>query len=247
MKPHSQIFGGRSNGFTLIEVLVAISIFAVISLGVYRVLSAMVQAQSKVTAHADSLHEIQQALWIMSSDMEQMAVRDIQDDNKHREPAVISDQDKYLLQFTRQGVRNPLLFNRSDMQRVGYSLGIHEEEETGVGTHADTRRASEKSSDKTRKHLLRHVWGALDRIDDTQEVVQVLLHDVDEVTMEFLTQDSKWLKSWPEKHMDSKAHVREMPVAIKMSIKTEKYGVIQRVFQIGNVLEKKKVKKEAAQ
>ncbi|HQQ63369.1 MAG TPA: type II secretion system minor pseudopilin GspJ [Pseudomonadales bacterium] len=232
----------RTQGFTLIEVMVAISIFAVISLGVYRVLSGMVQAQGAVASHADSLHEIQQALWIMSSDIEQIAVRDIQDENKRRVPAVISDKDDFLLQFTRQGLRNPLLFHRSDLQRVAYSLGPAEEDDANNATgHGKTG-----SGDHKRQHLLRHVWGALDRIDETQEVKQVLLHDVDEVKLEFLTQDNKWLKNWPEKRMESNAHVRTLPVAIKIEMKTRKYGTLERVFQISNVLEKKKVKKEPA-
>lgn len=231
----------RTRGFTLIEVLVAIGIFAVISLGVYRVLSGMVQAQAKVASHADSLHEIQQALWILSTDLEQMAVRDIQDESGHREPAVISGQDNFLLKFTRRGLRNPLLFHRSDLQRVAYSLGPADSDAV------DDAHTKPGSSDHKQQHLLRHVWGALDRIDDTQEVRQVLLHDVDEVKMEFLTQDNKWLKNWPEKRMDSRIHARELPVAIKMQIRTAHYGVLERVFQISNVLEKKKVKKEAAQ
>lgn len=234
--------GGHVAGFTLIEVLVAITIFSVIAVGVYRVLSAMVEAQNKVVAHAESLHDVQQALWIMSSDLDQVVMRDIVNDNRQREPAMLSDEDDYALQFTRQGLRNPLLFNRSDLQRVAYSLGP--EPEGSVDTADEGSLATHKSETKKRQHLLRHVWGAVDRISDTNEVVQVLLPDVEEIKLEFLTQENKWLKSWPEKRMDNHAHVRELPVAIKLELKTEKYGALERVFQIGNVLEKKKVKKE---
>ncbi len=234
----------RQRGFTLLEVLVAIAVFAVVSAGVYRVLAAMVQSQDTVVKHADSLHEIQRAMRILADDVEQVVMRDIVDDNGHRHAALISDDEDFLLQFTRQGVRNPLLLNRSDLQRVAYSLGPEPAQE---GDDADSAAArSRRQSSGRESHLLRHTWGALDPLDDTEEIVQVLLHDVDEMSMEFLDGEGRWINRWPDKKPGNQVHMRDLPVAIRLVMKTVRYGEIRRTFQLGNVVEKRK-QQEAAQ
>lgn len=219
-----------ARGFTLVEVMVAMAVFAVIAAGVYRVLSAMVETQDKIVTHSESLRDLQRAMWLLSADMRQLVMRDITEANEDRSPALIADDD-YLLQFTRQGLRNPLLFNRSDLQRVAYSLGPDP-----AAVDEDGRRRRSDDS----QHLLRHTWSAVDRTDDTVEVVQVLLRDVEEVNITFLDEDGDWKKTWPEKKMDDKAHIRQLPEAIRLTLTTKKYGNIERLFQTGNVIDKKK-------
>ncbi len=222
-------------GFTLVEVMVAISIFAVVSAGVYRVLSAMVETQSKVVAHSESLRDLQRALWLISVDMNQMVMRDVRKPNDNRSPALIADDDSYIVQFTRQGARNPVLLARSDMERVAYSIG----QDPDINSH--------KNRSKKSRHLLRHTWSAVDRRDNAKETVQMLFKGVDEVRVEFLDEKGNWKSDWPEKKMDDKAHTRNLPAAIKLFIKTEKYGDLERVFQIGNVVHKQKANQDGVQ
>lgn len=224
---------GQQSGFTLLEVLVAIAVFAVVAAGVYRVLTAMVATHERVVSHSDALREMQRALWIIEADLGQLVMRDIREPNDDRAPAFIADDDDYLLQFTRQGLRNPLLFRRSDLQRVAYSLGP----EPVDPDDRDARR----QRDKDARHLLRHSWGAVDRLDDTTENVQVLLRDVEEVELAFLNEKGDWKKEWPDKKFDDKEHGRLLPEAVKIIIKTEKNGRIERLFQTGNVIHKEKV------
>jgi hypothetical protein len=73
----------------------------------------------------------------------------------------------------------------------------------------------------------------------------MLFKGVDEVRVEFLDEKGNWKSDWPEKKMDDKAHTRNLPAAIKLFIKTEKYGDLERVFQIGNVVHKQKANKMA--
>lgn len=227
-------------GFTLIEVMVAISIFAVVAAGVYRVLSAMVDTQEKIVSHSESLRDLQRALWLISTDMNQMVMRDVRKPNDNRSPALIADTDNYLLQFTRQGVRNPLLLARSDLERVAYSIGPDPDKYADQGS-------DDKKSNKKARHLLRHSWSALDRRDNAEETVQVLFRNVDEVRLEFLNEKGDWKEDWPEKKMDDKAHTRILPAAIKILIKTEKYGDLERVFQVQNVVHKQKEPRTPAQ
>jgi general secretion pathway protein J len=230
-----------ARGFTLVEVMVAISIFAVVAAGVYRVLSTMVETQNKVVAHSEALRDLQRALWLISMDMNQMVMRDVRKPNDNRSPAVIADDDKYLIQFTRQGLRNPLLLARSDLERVAYSIGP-DPDKYNVGKEGNQDSDSKKKNKKA-KHLLRHTWGATDRRDNAKENVQVLFRNVDEVQLEFLDTKGNWKQDWPEKKMDDKAHIRILPAAIKLVIKTDRYGDLERVFQVTNVVHKEKVQK----
>lgn len=216
-----------AKGFTLIEVMVAISIFAVLAAGVYRVLSAMVDTQNKVVTHSDALRDLQRSLWLISMDMNQLVMRDVRKPNDNRSPALIADDRDYLLLFTRQGLRNPLLSARSDLERVAYSIGPDPDRQN-------------KKIDKKARHLLRHSWAVLDQRDNAEETVQVLFRDVDDVKLEFLNEKGDWKEDWPEKKMDDKAHIRTLPVAIKLRIKTDKYGDLERIFQVGNVVHKQK-------
>lgn len=228
------IQASRNRGFTLLEVLVAITVFAVIAAGVYRVLSAMVETQDRVVKHADAVRELQRAMWIMSSDIEQVVMRDVRADYNDRSAAMVSDDEDFLLQFTRQGLRNPLLFNRSDLMRVAYSLGEEPD--------AETNRPKNRRSDTESRHLIRHVWGAVDRIDGTPVDKQILLHNVEEVELTFLNEEKEWGKRWPKVKPDDRAHVRELPVAVKITLKTRQFGEITRIFQLGNVVQKKQQK-----
>ncbi len=233
-----------TRGFTLVEVMVAISIFAVVAAGVYRVLSTMVETQNKVVDHSEGLRDLQRALWLISMDMNQMVMRDVRKPNDNRSPALIADDDDYLVQFTRQGLRNPLLLARSDLERVAYSIGP-DPDKYSVDKDSD-KNSDNKRKNKKSKNLLRHTWGATDRRDNAKETVQVLFRNVDEVRLEFLDTKGNWKDDWPEKKMDDKAHTRLLPAAIKLIIKTDKYGDLERVFQVTNVVHKEKAQKEKA-
>ena len=234
-----------TKGFTLIEVMVAISIFAVVAAGIYRVLSTMVETQNKVVVHSEALRDLQRALWLISMDMNQMVMRDVRKPNDNRSPALIADADNYLIQFTRQGLRNPLLLARSDLERVAYSIGP-DPDKYAVVKDGD-RRPDSKIKNKRTRHLLRHTWSATDKRDNAKETVQVLFRNVDEVRLEFLDTKGNWKDDWPEKKMDDKVHTRALPAAIKMLIKTDKYGDLERIFQVTNVVHKEKAQKESGQ
>ena len=227
----------NSKGFTLIEVMVAIAVFAVVAAGVYRVLSTMVDSQDRITTHVNALRELQRSLRFIAMDTNQLVMRDVRMPDDKRSPALVSDSDDYLLQFTRQGLRNPLLETRSDLERVAYSVG--------APPHDSTNQIQKKR--RKGKSLLRHTWGAVDRRASAKENIQVLFDDVDDASLEFMNPKGDWKKEWPEKKSDGKEHARTLPVAIKLTLKTAQYGVLEQVFQVGDIVKKEKVPVESVQ
>ena len=147
-----------TRGFTLVEVMVAISIFAIVAAGVYRVLSTMVETQNKVVDHSEGLRDLQRALWLISMDMNQMVMRDVRKPNDNRSPALIADDDDYLVQFTRQGLRNPLLLARSDLERVAYSIGP-DPDKYSVDKDSDKNSDNKRKNKKSKNLSLRNMFG----------------------------------------------------------------------------------------
>lgn len=209
----------RARGFTLVEVMVAMAIFAVLSVGVYRVLSSMVDTQTRVTEHADNLRAMQVAMRLLSQDLEQVAMRDIRLPNDDREPAFAHRLNDYDLVFTTKGLSNPLLARRSNLQRIAYVL--------------------ESSKDaRDEKTWWRYVWTELDRLDRAEPVKQKLLSGIDDWRFEFQDSKGDWQRDWPENKSDDKQRIRDLPVAVRVEIKMVKQGTISREFQLGNVIHK---------
>lgn len=227
----------KNSGFTLIEVMVAIAIFAVIAAGVYRVLSAMVETQDRIVSHAEALRDLQRALWLMTMDMNQLVMRDVRITDTKRAPTVVAGSDDALLQFTRQGVRNPLLVMRSDLDRITYSLGYAD----------DSNSFSSKRKKGKTKDLLRNTWSYLDRKDNTKKTTQVLFRGVDDVKFEFMNTQGDWKTEWPEKKLEDNQHGRDLPVAIRVTLKTSRYGTLSQMVQVGDVINKEKVSVGVAQ
>ena len=140
------------HGFTLIEVLVAVAVFSVVSLVAFQGLSAALRVQDRVEQSADRLREKQLIWTLLMRDFVNMARRDVRAEDTV-EPAyqVSSEECDMEIRFTRAGL--PInASNRSGMQRIAYCW------------YNDL--------------LLRRVWPVLDRTSDIEPVESVLLQNV---------------------------------------------------------------------
>lgn len=147
--------GGR-RGFTLLEMLIALGVFAVIGVMSSQILSGIIDLSDTVRNRSDQLAELQRAMFIISRDVEQMTRRPVRDGFGDSTAAIIIGEP--LIEFTRRGWQNPLRAPRSELQRVAYTV--------------------------TDGHLVRQFWPLLDRGPDTEPIDQVLLRGVTNV--EFL-------------------------------------------------------------
>lgn len=192
----------RAGGFTLLELLVALFIFALVSVMAYSGLRAVLSAKDDTDASATRLTRLQKAYTIMQSDFVQAIDRPIRD-RLGGEVAAMVLRDGTLA-FTRDGRANPLEVTRSTLVRVAYRL--------------DGNR------------LERLQWRTLDRPQQPEIDTTPLLKRVNGLRFEFMGGDGRWVQDWPP--LTSGTDTSALPRAIRVSMEVAGAGPIQWIFPL---------------
>ena len=162
----------RARGFTLVEVLVALAVFAVVGLMSAQLMSRTLANHEVLGDRSLRLAEVQRAMLILKRDLVQINGRSVRDLFGDPLPPVMIGADG-MMEFSRAGWRNPLNSPRAEMQRVAYR--IHD------------------------GHLHRAWWSVLDRAQDSEPVVQRLLSDVDQAEFFALDTNGDEHSFWPNR------------------------------------------------
>jgi len=111
----------KEAGFTLIEMLVSLFIFSLISAGTMTVMSSSIAVRDRVNQGMEELNRIQASRSIMRTDFERISLRARRDILGSFEPYVLTTDGEPLINFTRLGRENPGgLEARGDAERVAY-------------------------------------------------------------------------------------------------------------------------------
>lgn len=198
----------RSGGFTLLELLIAISIFAFLALGTYRMLASVLASDEATRRHELQLRELQRAFAVLEQDLAQAGQRPIRDAFGEPRPALVGDAEPAALEFSRLGWRNPLGAPRSAWQRVRWEL---------VGST-----------------LQRSYWTVLDQAVDSQPLPQQVLSEVRSLQLRYLDSEGNWLTEWPSTQSDSdpKKRLQELPRAVEISLEHARYGLLTRLLRL---------------
>jgi len=197
------------NGFTLLEVLIAITITAVIGLGVWQVLSSIVASRDRVDELAEKFDGLQRTILLLERDISQVVNRPARDIYGDFHPALTSREEGIALMLTRQGWRNPLGLRRSSLQRVAW-------EYTGTEIH-------------------RRYWPQVDQGQEDNSEDLLLLDDVAAFQVEFLDSQGNWRSEWPsdEELAATPSGVRpqtSLPRALRVTLEHDRFGRIERLF-----------------
>ena len=194
----------KSSGFTLIEIVIALVVFSIVSVTASSGLNAVLKWQADLNTRNDQIKAIQLTLKYLERDINRAISRSVRDQYGDSQPAFSSDGEN-IMSFTYSGWRNPAGLLRSHLQRVAYEL----DEE---------------------KELTRHSWNRLDGaiIEDAREVV--LLEEVEEFKLEFLNQTSNWIEQWPP--INANPTQVTLPRAVSVSFNVAPLGEIRRVFTV---------------
>lgn len=209
-----------SRGFTLLELLVALSIFALIAVMAYNGLYTVLNARADTDRQAQRLAEIQTALMLVSRDVEQTLARGIRNEYGDAQPPLQGGvKDGPLLEFTRTGWRNPTRLPRSNMQRIAYRI--------------------DKDS------LMRMSWRVLDRAQDSMPQEAPILGDVTEAQVRFMDEKLEWHAEWPPANLAAQLGSGATPApsnqgqqplllprAVELVLELEDLGRITRLFAV---------------
>ena len=190
-------------GFTLLEMLIALGVFAVIGVMSSQILSGIVDLSDTVRERADRLAELQRAMFIVGRDIEQLTRRPVRDAFGDPTAAVMIG-DSPMIEFTRRGWQNPLHSPRTELQRVAYTV------EEGT--------------------LIRLFWPVLDRGPDTEPIAQELLTGVQEVA--FLAHDGtgEEYSYWPLE--PSLSNDDNFLAAVELRVAHGTFGQLDRLWSV---------------
>lgn len=198
----------RAQGFTLIEVLVALAIFGVLSALGYMTLAQTLANADMLTTRMDRLQALQRTVAVLSTDLLQATPRPIRDDFGDFQPALASSfGTDFALQLTHGGWPNSTGVPRSTQQRTAYRVEDGE--------------------------LLRYHWNVLDRTASNVPVATVLLDGIDSLTFRFLQPNGEWSDQWPPLAQQSQAgNSSLLPRAVEITIVTPEEGELRRVVEV---------------
>lgn len=93
-----------SRGFTLLEVLIAIAIFALLGLGSYRMLHSVLNTDEATRRHELQLREVVRAFAALEQDLAQVGARPVRDGFAELRPALLGEVEPVAMEFTRLGL-----------------------------------------------------------------------------------------------------------------------------------------------
>ena len=158
----------KQSGFTLVELLVAIAIFAVLSALGWKIFDYLIKVKDRNAMHEENLGQLQSAYQQIQRDTLQM-IPVTANNAGELEPALNLNNQR--LSFSKAGVTDPLKQGVSPYERVEYRY-IQQE-----------------------KKLYRLKYSNLNRVRSEQPLSSVLLSDVDQFQIAVLNPDE--LDRWP--------------------------------------------------
>lgn len=199
---------GRRRGFTLIEVLVSLAVFAILAALSYGALSQTLDSAELLNERMDRLQAIQRTMRLLSEDLQQLSPRPIRDElGEGFGPALDTGfQSGFAIELTHGGWSNPIVLPRSTMQRSAYRI---EEDE-----------------------LIRYHWMVLDRTLANEPVSVTLLDGVEGILFRFLQGNGEWTEQWPPTNQPGPLGARQRPRAVEIILTLTGEGEITRLLEV---------------
>ena len=201
----------HSRGFTLIEIMVAVLIAAILATMAFTAMQQALANRDRVRDGEARLRAVQYTMRSLVQDFAQLQPRPV------RPPvgeggylaALEADPSISEVTLTRGGWMNPVGLSRSTLQRVRYVL-----------------------RDEV---LYREYWTALDATLEPQPVSRQLLDHVKRFQVRYLNDGLQWQDNWPPITVTETGAEREFrwrPLAVEITLELEDYGQLVRLIEV---------------
>jgi general secretion pathway protein J len=193
-----------NHGFTLLEILIAIAVFAILATLTSSALYYTFNTRARVTEQADRLTSLQLTLSLLERDAAQLLDRPIRTNEMRLFPAFIGQ--KNYMEFTRGGSANPnSLEKRSTLIRIGLLCSNNQ--------------------------LIRRNWLSLDRANNDHHDDKVLLKELVQCQFSYLNKTLQVLPEW-QASAGQVAQIEPLPKAIQLNLSIKDWGKISFLLPI---------------
>lgn len=196
----------NNRGFTLIEMLLAVLVFAMVGMAAVAVLDSVNRSNQGSVQGIERLQKLQRLMLVLDRDFWQIVPRQVRLNGEAPLAQTLAGGKNFIesdddgISFVQGGWTNPgMVLPRSEVQLVGYRL--------------------------KEKQLQRLFYVYPDAVTGTEPTVQVLLDEIDSLEIRYLASDEDEGNSWRE-HWESS----QWPQAVKLTLESAEFGTIERVY-----------------
>lgn len=199
----------------MIELLVAVAIFAAVAAIAYGGLATVAQTRQTLAAEQDRFAALTRAMSDVSRDLRHAIARPVRGNYGEMVPTLRGSSDA--LELSRLGFANPLAEPRSNVERVIYALADHK--------------------------LRRGRYAVLDRAPGTVPANRDLIDRVVRLRWRYLDRQGKWSDQWPSTAIAPNTQAaqavprdQDLPRAVEMTLELEDYGELRRIVALPSAL-----------
>lgn len=214
----------RQAGFTLLEILIALSIVALMSVGAFRLISTTINTHKSSGLHTQQFNQLGNMLGLMERDLLQAINRPVRDEFGDPLPGFIGDTEGF--QFSHVGWANrPRGLQsktnlHSNIQRSACALEL-------------------QASQEPNRPAYQYYWGCkhwdvLDRVQHSKAITNLSIA-VTGVTLRYLDHSHIWQNHWPTNTASqSESGNQRLPLALEIKITSQQFGTLRRLYQLGS-------------
>jgi len=160
---------GDTRGYTLVEVLIAVLVFAVLASSAYMALNGLSRAAMAHRQHSADLAALQMTVARMDADIRQLVTRAVRAGDGSRESALTGQ--RFELTGTRAGWANPAGLDRGSLQRFSWRLDNNE--------------------------LVRVSWPVTDTVPGSQAIMDPVFDPIERLELRYRDSAGRWHEQWP--------------------------------------------------
>lgn len=215
-----------ARGFTLIELVVALAITAIMFTIGYVELAQAMRSRREVDQQSARMIAVQQAMRTIAQDFELLEPRPVRNligdgyvaalttnplGASGQLTASSADAPVPMVSFTRAGWTNPVGVQRSELQRVTYAL------QNGT--------------------LIRQYYPVLDATPQDTLISRTLIDHVAGFSLRFMDANHTWQTQWPEPQPGNSAQIQQImlrsrPIAVEVTLQLDDWGLIVRTIEV---------------
>jgi general secretion pathway protein J len=216
---HQQYTQNTQKGFTLLEIMIALFVFAIVASISLMSMKNVIETQRVIENHVVAMNKMQFAMIIMQRDITQVIDRSIIDQSNQQLPSLTGNSNYF--EFTRSGYINPMaISDRSELQRVAYFF--------------------------KNKQLVRMSWAHLDRTKNTPAIQKILLDNINDIHFRYLDYKNVFQNQWPppsnaisinksQQQPPTQQQLPSVPKAVEVLFRFNQLGQLDRLFVVPGV------------